>query len=275
MLERIDDEQQRLEMIDLKILVDDPFHLERIALNCRRGDGVFEFRGRAEQAAAVGFDFLAFAHEAELDREPEESRHRLDVAFDLLDLGMFVAELVGALSDHARDFAESHEHVSEGFVGMHGDVACDVVEDVRLGKIVERFAIANRDRGGERSLAKAVKELVRGDVAGNRFGLEAGERLEELIHIFELGNLRATEAEFSLSTQKSLVGESFPLGLDALVKSSPGVLILITVQLIRLFDVEAAIGLSLLDERSFGRGQSTFRRGFGDRAGSHGSRTSF
>ena len=52
MFERVDDEQQRLIMIDFKTLVDHPFELQGITLHFGRFHRVLDLAIRAEQAAA-------------------------------------------------------------------------------------------------------------------------------------------------------------------------------------------------------------------------------
>src|SRR5665213_4443657 len=80
MVERIDDEQQRLVAIDVERLVDDLRDLERTALDLRGLDGVRDLAERREQPTAVDLQRprgigRRGAHEAELDAEPEEARH--------------------------------------------------------------------------------------------------------------------------------------------------------------------------------------------------------
>ena len=68
-----------------------------------------------DEAAAVDLDAAVLADEAELDGEPEEAAH----ALELLVVGEAGADLAVAL-----------EKVSEDGVGVHGDVAEDVVEEI-------------------------------------------------------------------------------------------------------------------------------------------------
>src|SRR6516225_3793452 len=66
-VERVDYEQERLVAIDFKGLIDDPFHLNRVALHFGRLDGVLEFAIGTEEPAAVGADSARLAHQPELD----------------------------------------------------------------------------------------------------------------------------------------------------------------------------------------------------------------
>src|SRR5687768_1556127 len=113
-LEGVDDEQQGLVVIDLEVLVDHPLELEREALHLRRGHAVLDLAVAAEQARAVDLEFVRaglVAHEAELDGEPEEARHRLDDALDVEQALVLVGHSFDMVGGLARDLAEAHEHV--------------------------------------------------------------------------------------------------------------------------------------------------------------------
>ncbi len=53
MIEGVDDEQQRLVVVDLEGLVDRPLELDRMTLHGRGVDAVFNFPERAQQTASV------------------------------------------------------------------------------------------------------------------------------------------------------------------------------------------------------------------------------
>src|SRR5207253_10977587 len=57
------------------------------------------------------------------------------------------------------------EEVGEDAEGVEGDVAEDIVEDVRLGEVVHDLAGADQDRGGELTLGQAGEEGLGGEVA--------------------------------------------------------------------------------------------------------------
>src|SRR5208282_3604057 len=80
MIERVDDEQQGLIVIDFEGLIDGPFELDRKTLHLRRLDRMLDLSVGAEQTAAVNAKTLAGTHEAELYGEPKESGHCLDDA---------------------------------------------------------------------------------------------------------------------------------------------------------------------------------------------------
>ena len=72
--------------------------------------------------------------------------------------------------------AEAYERVGESGLGVHGDMACEVVEDIRFGEVIEAVWPADGDGSGELAAAEAIEEQVRGDVSADGFGLEAGQR---------------------------------------------------------------------------------------------------
>src|SRR5438309_171778 len=70
--------------------------------------------------------------------------------------------LVGEARDDLRcgvgALTEPHQGVGEGGIGVHWDVAGDVVEDVGFGQVVEGMEIADGDGGGELAIAEAVEK---------------------------------------------------------------------------------------------------------------------
>ncbi len=54
--------------------------------------------------------------------------------------------------------AEAHQRLGEVLVGVHGDVAGHVVEDIGLGKIVQAVASPDGNGCGEFAVAQAVEE---------------------------------------------------------------------------------------------------------------------
>src|SRR5688572_8396400 len=89
-IERVHDEQQRLVVVDLEVLVDHPLQLDGIPLHLGRIDRVGDLAVGAEQAAAVHLESVAAPHQPELDGEPEEPRHRLEDAADPPDALLLV-----------------------------------------------------------------------------------------------------------------------------------------------------------------------------------------
>lgn len=118
---------------------------------------------------------MGVAHESEFDGEPEEAGHSFDVAGDAVGLLGAVGGFLGDGGGGAGGFSEPDEGVGEGAVGVHGDMAGDVVEDVGFGEVVEVGEFADGDGGGEIALAEAVEKLVGGDVSADGFGAKTGE----------------------------------------------------------------------------------------------------
>ena len=81
--------------------------------------------------------------------------------------------------------AEAHQGVGELPVGVHGDVAGDVVEDVGFRQVVHAVGRTDGDGGGELAPAQAIEEEEAGNVAADRLGLKAGQRLQASIDFAE------------------------------------------------------------------------------------------
>src|SRR5271154_6523461 len=88
----------------------------------------------ADEAAAVDFDAAVLADEAELDGVPEE-------ASDALQSGFVVYR--------RAQLPVVRQEIGENRVGVHGNVAEDVVEDVRLRRVFEGVAAAQPGGGGK------------------------------------------------------------------------------------------------------------------------------
>ncbi len=262
MIERIDDEQQRLEVIDLEALVDHPFDLERVALHVGPVDGVGDLAIAGQQAAAVRLQVVAIllaAHQAELDAEPEEARHRLDVAGEPAQLLVLVADGAGLLRCHGGRLAEPDQRAGKGRVGVHGDVAGDVVKDVGLGQVLQRLAVAHGDGGGELAPAQTIEEDVRRHVPADPARLEPGQRPHEPVHILEARHPVVVQTQQLHAGLEALVGIALPARLHAREQPLPGGVVLRRVQLVRLVDVDVAVLARLFNERRLGRRQSAAR----------------
>ena len=68
-------------------------------------------------------------------------------------------------------------------IGMHRDVAGDVVKNIWFGQIVELVGTANGDGGGEFALAQAIEELESRHIAADSFGAKTGEWMQKAIYI--------------------------------------------------------------------------------------------
>lgn len=164
-------------------------------------------------------------HESEFDGEPEESGHAFDDAGESADLFVFVFDGLDDFGGGSGAFSEADEGVGEGAVGVHGDVAGDVVEDIWFGEVVDFVGFADGDGGGEVSVSEAIEEEVGGDVSADGFSPEAGERVEEFVDVFEEGDLLGVEAEVFDAFEEVDIGVFFPLGEHSVVEGSPGLVV--------------------------------------------------
>ena len=155
--------------------------------------------------------------------------------------------------------AEAHQRIGERAIGVHRHVAGDIVEDVRLGQVVEGRAVPDGDRGREFAVAEAVEEQEGGNVPAHRLGLEAGERAEKSVDVLEPRHPLGIETEVVDALQEPRIGVAVPAVVHAGEQPAPGVVVGLRVQLVRLIDVQPPLGLRLLDERRPRRRQ-TFAR---------------
>ena len=98
------------------------------------------------------------AHQAEFHGKPEEARHGAHDAGEAADALRIVADARGDLRGGDGAFAETHQGIGELPVGVHGDVAGDVVEDVRFRQVVHVVGGTDGDGGGKLAAAQAIEE---------------------------------------------------------------------------------------------------------------------
>ena len=102
------------------------------ALHVRRFDAVRQLAEGAEQPAAVDLEPAGGTHQPELDREPEEPRHRLQHAVESADTLRLIVDVGRHLSRGPRHLAESHQHVREAPIGVHRHVARSLDHDLNV-----------------------------------------------------------------------------------------------------------------------------------------------
>ena len=137
-----------------------------------------------------------------------------------------------------RAFAKAHQRLGEMLVGVHGNVAGDVVENIGLGQVIQLVGTADGDGGGEGAVAEAIEEDKRRDVAADGLGLKSGQWLQETIDIFQARDAIRIQAQRMDALQEMLVGVTIPAWKHARVQLAPSLVILVGVQLVRLLDVE-------------------------------------
>ena len=133
-----------------------------------------------DEAATVDLDLTVLADEAELDGEPEEAAHALEC------LGVGEAR---------ADLSVAFEKVGEDGVGMHGDVAEDVVEDVGFRGVLHGVARAEPGGSGKHAGGEHLEEGVGRQEAADGSGLPASAGLEKSADLGEVGKLVLAEAD--------------------------------------------------------------------------------
>ena len=165
-----------------------------------------------DEAAAVDLDFAVLADEAELHGEPEEAAHAL--------------ERVGAGHQAGADLAVALEKVREDGVGVHGDVAEDVVEDVGLGGVLHGVAGAEPGGGGEHARGEHLEEGVGREEATDGRRLPAGSGLQERANLGEIRQLVFAQADLVEAVEVFAAGVLAQLGHAAGYEFGPdGVLL--------------------------------------------------
>ena len=79
----------------------------------------------------------------------------------------------------------SLEEVCEDWVGVEGDMAKDIVEDVGLGEVVDLVHRADDDGRWELAAGEATEECFGREVAGDWAGLPSGEFFEVFVDAFD------------------------------------------------------------------------------------------
>ena len=122
-------------------------------------------------------------------------------------------------------------------LGVHGDVAGDVVEDVGFGQVVHVVHRTDGDGGGEFAAAQAVEEQEAGDVAADRFGLKAGEGLQPAVDLGQARDAVGREVEGLDAAQEMVVGVALPARPDARVEPPPGFMVFFRIEVVSLCNV--------------------------------------
>ena len=91
-------------------------------------------------------------------------------------------------------------------MGVHGDVAEDVVKDVGFGGVLHGLACAKPGGGGEHARGKHLEEGVAGEKTADGGGLPAGSRLKEGADFGEVGEFVFAQADLVKAVEILLAG---------------------------------------------------------------------
>jgi hypothetical protein len=241
LVEGLDGVEDGLHLAGLEVLVEDGVEVEVFYFAAAVEDSS-AFAVGGDEAAAVDLDLAVLADEAELDGEPEETAHALEG---------FGAGEAGA------DFAVGFEEVGKDGMGVHGDVAEDVVKDVGLRGVLHGFPGAEPGGGGEHAGGEHLEEGGGGEEAADGGGLPAGAGLKESADGGEVGELVFAEADLMEAVEIFAAGVGAELGHAPGDEFGPdGVLL------------GGVVGPCLLDEE--GSGDVEFLLGEGERGGCDG-----
>jgi hypothetical protein len=172
-LEAVGDEIGLLEVVDPVARAHDAPQVEGDAVGRGRVEREDALAETGDDAGAVKLQALAVADEAELHRIPVKPRQSAH----------------GAVPRRAEPALAIGLHVvGEDRVGEQGDVAEDVVEDVGLLQVVALRRRADEPARDERSVGEVSEEDAVGHQAGHGDDAPAGELLQPLGQLVEVGN---------------------------------------------------------------------------------------
>ena len=114
------------------------------------------------------------------------------------------------------------QEIGKDRMGVHGNVAEDVVEDIRFGNVGQRFPAPQPGGGGELPGREHGKERVRRKKAAHRGSSPATPGPKPLIHIGQVGNQIGSEANLLKALQIFLASVCLDLGHTAAHQLCPG-----------------------------------------------------
>src|SRR4051812_27404507 len=120
-----------------------------------------------DESAAVDLNAVVLTNEAELDRVPEQPPE-------------FLQEVL--ISDRCAHPPVMLEEVRKYTVRVHGHVAKDVVKDVGLGRVFERFPVAQPRGGGKAAGGKHLKKSGSRQKSADGCGIPASTGLQARAH---------------------------------------------------------------------------------------------
>src|SRR5947208_15030510 len=104
-----------------------------------------------------------------------------------------------------RAISKPHERIRKRAICVHGHVARNVVEDIRLGQVVQPRKLSDSYGRGEFAIPEAVEEEKCRYVSADRLRLESGERLQELVYFLQLRHAIVGQREIGDSLQAVIV----------------------------------------------------------------------
>ncbi len=170
----------------------------------------------------------------EFDGEPEESRHGLNNVGKAAGTLALVADAGGQLHCRVGAIPEAHQRVGKGPLGVHRDVASDIVEDIRFGQVIHSIRGPDGDGGRELAAAQAIEEEEAGHVAAHRLGLKSGQWRQPPVDVLQPGNPVGRQRQSFHALQKVVVGVALPARADAREELGPGFMIFLRIQFVRL-----------------------------------------
>jgi len=212
-------------VIDLEVLVEHRVEGKRSPITLR-SERVGRVAVRRDEPGAIHLDLTVFANQAEFHREPKEARHASGVLFVLR---------------RGSDLSIVLEKIREDGIRVERHVAKNVVEDVRLGQVIQLAPLSDGDRRRKLPERQALKKALGRDVARHRNGFPASRRSEPAIHFGEIGNGFLLEADGIGAFQEYLAAVLPELVHAPLVQQAPHLVVVFRVRLPVLLDEDGRI----------------------------------
>ncbi len=138
---------------------------------------------------------------------------------------MWITNAVHQIRRRVRTLAETHQSLCESPIRVHRHMPCDVMEDVRLGKVIQMIAVPNRDRGGKFAISQAIEKKKRRHIPADGLSLEAGQWTQKPVDVFESRNRVRVERQRRNASPESCIRESIPARQHPRVEPPPGIVI--------------------------------------------------
>src|ERR1700730_864948 len=119
----------------------------------------------------------------------------------------------------------------------------DVVENVRLGEVIQASRLPDGNGGGELAIAQAIEKHEGRNISRNRSGAETGQGRKEAVDILQTRNTILGQTQGLDPRLKAFVRKLIPTRQEPLIEPPPSLVIPGRVLFVGLSDVQAARNL--------------------------------
>src|SRR5690242_8557048 len=94
-----------------------------------------------------------------------------------------------------RTFTKTHQRVGECSIGVHRHMASNVVENIRLGQVIEFVAATDSDRCWELPVTEAIENHECWHLSANGFSLKSRGWAKKLVYIVQMRDVLGIESK--------------------------------------------------------------------------------